>query len=150
MDPSYACNILNTGIRAQSCIIEVYLKNEALSYHNWSYLIGDEPCSICPLYCNGVNLHWDAGGKNSLFYIITWLEKEVIVGGQCCNTSLLEERYHVWCKHWSDSFWNIKLKIKIKKKLLYKTNVTLDIVEIKIKMKHLCSKICKILNKLGI
>lgn len=56
MDPSYACSILNTGGGAESGIMEVYLKDKDLTYHNWSYLIGDELCSICPLYPNGVNL----------------------------------------------------------------------------------------------
>lgn len=51
-----ACRIWNAEVRACSCRTEVGLKDKDLPHLNWSALIGDEPCSICPLCAGGVNL----------------------------------------------------------------------------------------------
>lgn len=145
VDPSYACSILNIKDRAWSCIIEVYLKDKDLTYHNWSSLIGDEPCSICPLYPSGVNLLLkilEEEDERDRLPVTAGMQEAKIPSSTACldektkllfsvllergNTPLLEERYCVWYKHWSDSLGNIELKIKIKNKLLNKICVTLD------------------------
>jgi len=74
---------------------------------------------------------WGAGDRDSLCYILSCSEKEIVAGVsvllKCDNTPVLKERYRILYKHWSHSFWNIKLKINFKKKSLYKISVTLDI-----------------------